>query len=174
MENYKVSLDKVIKEIELDTVYVPMEPQNIYISTNDVNRPGLLLSGFLEFFQKNRVQVLGKMEHAYLNTKTDDEIKVCLGVLFSQQPPCVIVTGDQKPFDCMIEMAKKYEVPLLSTTMSTSNLISFLVRMLSVELAPRLTMHGVFVEVYGEGVLITGLSGVGKSETAIELVHRGH
>lgn len=153
---------------------MPCDPANIYIYSADVNRPGLQLSGFYEYFDDNRIQVIGRNETAFLFEFTEDERCAKLEELASKKPPAIIVTRSIDIIDGMVETARRHGVPVLRTADTTSAFMSSLISFLSVELAPRITRHGVLVEVYGEGVLMLGESGVGKSETAIELIKRGH
>ena len=169
---FTVSLNKLIKDFNLEPVFLPEE--EVMISVNEINRPGLHLSGFYEYFDPNRIQITGKMEFAYLESIDSEVRKQRLEALFQQKIPAVVVTRGQEIFPEMIEAAKHNNVPLLRTQESTSAFMSGIISLLSVELAPRITRHGVLVEVYGEGILLLGESGVGKSETAIELVKRGH
>ena len=169
---FTVSLNKIIKDFNLEPIYLPEE--EVMISINEVNRPGLHLSGFYEYFDPNRIQITGKMEFAYLESIDPQIRKQRLEDLFQQKIPAVVVTRGQEIFPEMIEAARKNNVPLLRTQETTSAIMSGIISLLSVELAPRITRHGVLVEVYGEGILILGESGVGKSETAIERVKRGH
>ena len=144
------------------------------IDENDVNRPGLQLMGFYEYFNPERIQIIGKMEYAYLSTIDEKTRRERLQLLFAQRIPALIITRELPYFAEMLELAKEYDVPLLRSKESTSNFMSGLIAFLNLTLAPRITRHGVLIEIYGEGVFITGESGVGKSETAIELVKRGH
>ena len=169
---FTVSLNKIIKDFNLEPLYLPEE--EIMISVNEVNRPGLHLSGFYEYFDPNRIQITGKMEFAYLESIEPEVRKQRIFDLFRQKIPAVVVTRGQTGCPGMIDAAKENNVPLLRTAESTSAFMSGVISLLSVELAPRITRHGVLVEVYGEGILLLGESGVGKSETAIELVKRGH
>lgn len=173
-DNFTVSLEKCIKEFELESVYLPDGPEKLMISNNDVNRPGLQLLGFYEYFDNNRIQIAGKMEFAYLETMEEKTRVERLDLLFSKRIPALIVSRDLEIYPEMVPIAKKYAVPLLKSKESTSSLLARVIAFLSLELAPRITRHGVLIEVYGEGLLILGESGVGKSETAIELVKRGH
>lgn len=173
-KTYTVSLERLIKEFNLETIYLPKPPQETLISSAEVNRPGLQLVGFFDFFDYQRVQILGKSEFAYMERLSSDDLEKCLDNFFSHKPPVIVVSRNLQLFDCMVPMAKKYEVPLVRTSDSTSAFLSNLISLLNVELAPRITRHGVLVEVYGEGILLLGDSGVGKSETAIELIKRGH
>lgn len=171
---YTVSLGKIIDEFHLETIYMPKDPAEILIDENDVTRPGLQLMGFYEYFNPERMQIIGKMEFAYLSTIDEETRTQRLDALMSRHIPALIIARELPYFSEMLDLAKKYEVPLLRSKESTSNFISGLIAFLNLNLAPRITRHGVLIEIYGEGVFITGESGVGKSETAIELVKRGH
>lgn len=173
-EKFKVSLQRVIDEFKLETIYIHKDANEVMIEENDVNRPGLQLMGFYEYFNPERIQIIGKMEFAYLSTIDEKTRKERLQMLFAQRIPTLIITRELPYFAEMLELAKEYEVPLLRSKESTSNFMSGLIAFLNLNLAPRVTRHGVLIEIYGEGVFITGESGVGKSETAIELVKRGH
>ena len=173
-ENFTVSLQKVIEEFQLEVIYVHKDAETIMIGENDINRPGLQLMGFYEYFNPERIQIIGKMEFAYLSTIDEKTRRERLELLFAQRLPALIITRELPYFAEMLELAKEYEVPLLRSKESTSNFMSGLIAFLNLNLAPRVTRHGVLIEIYGEGVFITGESGVGKSETAIELVKRGH
>ncbi len=172
---FSVDLAKIIKDMNLHTVYLPKDSKEILINSPDINRPGLQLTGFFDFFDKDRIQIIGKSEYAFLeNLEKDGVMDSHIENFFALKPPAIIVTRDLDIFPIMVDCARKYEVPLLHTAEPTSSFMSSLISMLNVELAPRITRHGVLVEVYGEGILLLGDSGVGKSETAIELVKRGH
>ena len=171
-QNFTVSLAKIIKEHSLETIYLPQDAENILISTTEVNRPGLQLVGFYEFFDNTRIQIIGKSECAYLEAAQNEE--EIIDKLFASKPSTVVVTRGLEIAEKFLPFAQKYSVPLLRTNVSTSEFASTLIAFLNVQLAPRITRHGVLVEVYGEGILLLGESGVGKSETAIELVKRGH
>ena len=173
-DNFKVSLRKVIDEFKLEVIYIHKDANEVMIEENDVNRPGLQLMGFYEYFNPERIQIIGKMEFAYLSTIDEKTRRERLQLLFAQRIPALIITRELPYFAEMLELAKEYEVPLLRSKESTSNFMSGLIAYLNLTLAPRITRHGVLIEIYGEGVFITGESGVGKSETAIELVKRGH
>ncbi len=147
---------------------------NKEIVSADVNRPGLQIIGFFHYFDPERIQIIGKVEITYLEKMTPKQREQSMEVLFSKGIPAAVITRTMEPFPEIVEAAKKYHVPLLQTDEVTSRFMSELIRNLSVWLAPRVTRHGVLVEVYGEGLLILGDSGVGKSETAIELLKRGH
>ena len=171
---FNVSLEKIIQNFNLEVIYMPKDASEILIDENDVTRPGLQLMGFYEYFNPERMQIIGKMEFAYLSTIDEATRYQRLDMLLSQHIPALIISRVLPYFSEMLELAKKYEVPLLRSKESTSNFIAGLIAFLNMNLAPRITRHGVLIEIYGEGVFITGESGVGKSETAIELVKRGH
>ena len=172
--DFSVSLAKIINEFSLETLHLPNEPEEILVSNVEVNRPGLQLAGYYEFFDSERVQIIGKSEESYLSELDEEGLETCLDAFFSRKPPMVIISRGLDAPKKMCDYSEKYGVPLLRTEDSTSSFLSSLIAFLNVQLAPRITRHGVLVEVYGEGVLLLGESGVGKSETAIELVKRGH
>lgn len=173
-DKFKIPLKKIIDEFKLESLHLPKEATELFIEETDVNRPGLQLMGFYEYFNPERIEIIGKMEFAYLATIEEDTRRERIELLFAQKLPALIITRELPYYPEMMEFAKKYEVPLLRSKDSTSNFMSGLIAFLNLNLAPRITRHGVLIEVYGEGMLITGDSGVGKSETAIELVKRGH
>jgi len=174
VEKFKVSLAKIIEEFKLEIIHVPADPETLFIEETDVNRPGLQLMGFYEYFNHERIQILGKMEFAYLATVDEETRKERMELLLSQKLPAMIITRELPYFPEMLTLAEKNGIPLLRSKDSTSNFMAGLIAFLNTNLAPRITRHGVLIEIYGEGVFITGESGVGKSETAIELVKRGH
>ena len=171
---YSVSLSKIIREFSLEAAYLPGDPADIQISTTDINRPGLFINGFYEYFDNERIQVLGKMENAFLLDLPKDVLWERMDKLCAYHVPVVIVTRGLEVLPELLEAAQKYQVPILTTSEATTNLTVSMINFLNTELAPRITRHGVLVEVYGEGILITGDSGVGKSECAMELIKRGH
>ena len=172
--SYSVSLDKVIKELSLETLYMPGPPESFLVTSSDVNRPGLELGGFFDYFDPTRIIIIGNAETAFMKQQCKEELEHVLEDIFKQGPPAVIIARKLPVCEELLTAAKKYTIPVLTTAESTSSLVAALVAYLNVELAPRITRHGVLVEVYGEGVLMVGDSGVGKSETAIELIKRGH
>lgn len=174
VDEYKLPLKKVIEEFELEKIYETDDLDSVMITNTDVNRPGLQMVGFFDYFDNNRIQIMGKVEFTYLEQLHADERAEKIEKLMSQHISALIVTRGLQIFPEMIELAEKYNVPLLRSESGTSAFMSALIAYLNVQLAPRRTRHGVLVEVYGEGILILGESGVGKSETAIELVKRGH
>lgn len=171
---YSVTLEKFISQLNLEILTVPDETNKILITSTEVNRPGLLISGFSENFDPTRIQILGKMEFSYLNSLDDDVKMQRINNLFSRGIPAVIITRNMLISSEIVEAARRHKVPMLRTSEETSTFMAEAISYLNTELATRIGRHGVLVEVYGEGVLIIGDSGVGKSETAIELVKRGH
>ena len=172
--NFTVSLSKVMKELSLSVIFMPEDPEKIMICSTDVNRPGLELNRFYDYYDTSRILIFGNAETAFLNSISREERREVLGEMFSKHPPAAIIARNLKPTGEMLEAAQANGIPLLGTSDTTSSLVAALVSFMNVELAPRITRHGVLVEVYGEGILLVGDSGVGKSETAIELIKRGH
>ncbi len=173
-ETYTVSLSSIIDEFSLEKIYVPDNLDDIVISKKEVNRPGLQLAGFFDHFEPKRIQVIGKVEYHYLLNLTSEQRRNAVEGLLSKEIVCLVITSGLQVYDEIYDVAKKYDIPVLRTNDTTSNFIGSLIASLNVSLAERMTRHGVFVECYGEGILMLGDSGIGKSETAIELVKRGH
>ena len=173
-ELYTVKLSKVINEFSLETIYLNDLPENIEISCSRINRPGLQMVGFYDHYEPIRLQIIGKVEHLYLESLDSEERRSKLDDFFRSTPIGVIYTTSLPISEEVVSLAEKYGVPLLRTSKSSSDFMAALIAFLNVELGPRITRHGVLVEVYGEGILLLGDSGVGKSETAIELLKRGH
>ena len=173
-QKYSVSLAKMLKDQQFVTLYLPKDPSEIFISSPDVHRPGLIIAGFDDFYDSARVNFLGKAEVEYINSFSDAERDARVEKFMRKKPACIIVTRNLSCPKELLFYAEQYGVPVLSTADSTSRSMATLIAYLNVELAERITRHGVFVEVYGEGVLNLGDSGVGKSETAVELIKRGH
>ena len=173
-EKYTVTLERVIEKFGLETVYLPALPKDISIDCARVNRPGLQMVGFYDHYEPARIQIIGKVEHLFISQLPREERLRRLEDFFRSKPVGVIVTTSLEIPNDMVAIAEKYGVSLLRTGERTSDFMAALIGYLNVELGPRITRHGVLVEVYGEGILLLGDSGVGKSETAIELVKRGH
>ena len=165
-QTYSVPLSAIIQETSVEVVYTPCDPAERMVTASDVNRPGLALSGYLDFFDSDRIQVMGKNEHSFLENMPQDLRESHLCDLMGTNPPAIILCRELPILPELLSACKLHGVPLLHSKESTSTL--------NVQLAPRITRHGVLVEVYGEGVLLLGDSGIGKSETAIELIKRGH
>lgn len=171
---FSVPMSKIIKNFNLETLYSPDNNFEFPIQTADINRPGLELCGYLEYFDQDRLQILGKTEISYISTLPSEERHHKLNEFVSRKPPAIIISRGLDLPQEMLLCAMEHKVPIFRTQDSTSSFIAGLISRLNVELAPRITRHGVLVEVYGEGILLLGESGVGKSETAIELIKRGH
>lgn len=171
---YKVSFAKIIEEFHLESIFLPDLPESLEVSSTRVNRPGLQMVGFYDHYERDRIQIIGRVEHLFIAQLPAEERTRRLEDFFRSAPVGVIVTTSIEISAEMVEMAERYKVPLLRTAERTSPFMAALIAFLNVQLGPRLTRHGVLVEVYGEGILLLGESGVGKSETAIELVKRGH
>lgn len=171
-EKYTVKLTKIMNEFNLETLYLPEE--EVLIESADVNRPGLPISGFFEYYDPKRIQIIGKAEYTYLKNLSIEERNEKMTSLFEHKVPALIFTRNIPVYPEILTLAEKYKVPVLRTSLMTSEFMSALIAYLNNELAPRITRHGVLVEVYGEGILILGESGIGKSEAAVELMKRGH
>lgn len=158
----------------MEEIYLPRDAQEILITSPDVNRPGLFFAGYENYFDNERINFIGITEAEYLNTLSAEVRAERVLSFMSSRPAAIVVTRGIKCPEDILSLAHTYEVPVLGTNDSTSRIMATLIAYLNVKLAERITRHGVFVEVYGEGVLILGDSGVGKSETAVELIKRGH
>ena len=173
-DKYSIKLTDLIDEFELSTEFMPAERGKVTVISTEVNRPGLALAGFFEYFDEKRIQIVGIAEYTYLKKLSPEKRSESLRNLMRHRPVAVIFAHATEVFPEALEAAREFDVPLLSTKEVTSNLMAALISSLNVHLGERITRHGVFVEVYGEGILLLGDSGVGKSETAIELIKRGH
>lgn len=173
-QKHQEKLKTICEKFSLEVVYEPEDIGDRLLSRSDTSRPGLPLAGFFKDFENERIQIIGNMEHSYLSSLPLDRRRASLEAFFSHSVVMVIVTAGLPIFPEMVELACKYRTPLYRSENRTSNLVSSLTAELNVLLADRITTHGVLVEVYGEGILVLGESGIGKSETAIELVKRGH
>lgn len=170
---YSVPLSDVIKAFDLEILHMP-ENCNVKVTCRDVNRPGLPLAGFFDHFEAQRIQIIGKVEHLYLQTLDEETRNQQIYDFISKKPVAVIFSTSLSAFENTLQYAKEFGVPVLRTSRPTSEFMAALISYLNTSLAPRITRHGVLVEIYGEGVLMLGDSGIGKSETAIEIVKRGH
>ena len=173
-ERYKIALSTIVEEFHFEVIVRPEHFDEIMIETPEVNRPGLALAGFYEVFDGQRIQLIGEAETRYLQSLEPSTKRVMLQNFVDAKPVAILYTRDLPVDDALVERAEKRQVPVLRTKVKTSPIMSSLIASLNNHLAPRITRHGVLVEVYGEGLLLLGDSGVGKSETAIELVKRGH
>jgi HPr kinase/phosphorylase len=167
-----ITIEKLVKDLELE-VLIEGKP-NIEINMVEVTRPGLQFAGYYDYFAYSRIQILGKVEWSYLETLSKSVRKERLDKYFSFDIPCIIIARGLEPHEELIENAKAKKVWILRSKSVTTRLINILMNYLDRELAEKTTLHGVLVNVYGVGILITGESGIGKSETALELIKRGH
>ncbi len=173
-KQYSVTISKIVEELSLSVVYMPENGEERTVVSPEVNRPGLGLSGYFEYFDNTRVQVMGKSEFGFLSSVSPEVCKERLRQFLSQKPPMLVISRSLAIPQDLEDACKEYDIPLLQSADTTSGVMAALIAFLNVQLAPRITRHGVLVEAYGEGILLVGDSGVGKSETAIELVKRGH
>ena len=173
---YTVELQKMVERMHLTNLTPEIDLTGRVISTPEINRPALQLAGFFSDFDPNRVQLIGNVEYAYMyhNEMNSEQRHICFSRLMGYGVPCIIFCRNLPVSDGMKKLALEKGVPLFGCAMETTALVADLVRWLQVELAPRISIHGVLVDVFGEGVLITGESGIGKSEAALELIKRGH
>lgn len=169
-----VHLNEVIEKMNLENLSPDIDTTKIKIRQPDINRPGLQMSGYFEHFASGRIQIVGLVEHSYMQQMTSDEKEFIYNTFLSMDMPCVIFCRELRPDEIFIRIAKKYHIPILISRNSTSTLMAEVIRWLNVRLAPCITVHGVLIDIYGVGVLLTGESGIGKSETALELIKRGH
>ena len=171
---YTVELTKLVEKMKLVNLTPEIDISPILLSTPEVNRPALQLAGFFDYFNYDRVQIIGNVEHAYMEKMETDHGTGIMRKLMSHKIPCIVFCRNLPVREELLKMAVEYEVPIFQSEKSTSDFMGEVIRWLKVELAPRISIHGVLVDVYGEGILITGESGIGKSETALELIKRGH
>ena len=171
---YQVSLKKMVEEFGLQVVFAASNFDSICIEVEDVGRPGIQLVGYFDHFDARRLQVLGNVEMSYLARLPEGEREAVLDALLSRHIPALLIARDLEPDPASVAMAQKHNVTLLRSKEPTSTVVSSIIAYLRDGLAPRITRHGVLMEVYGEGLLLTGESGMGKSETAVELLKRGH
>ena len=174
MAEFSVSLKSIIDELNLEVINMPSDPETILLYDSELNRPGLQLADYFEFYDSHRIQIFGLSEISYLKTLPKEEYTKRISKFLGLSPVAVVITRGLEVDEEFIELAKFYNIPLLRTPYMTSAFNTDLNAYLNLQLAPRITRHGVLVEVYGEGILLLGESGVGKSETAIELIKRGH
>lgn len=171
---YTVELNKLIEKMNLENCTPELDTTTIKISQPDVNRPALQLAGFFDYFDSDRVQVIGHVENAYMQKMSDDRGLGVISKLLDYKVPCIVFCRNIEVPNGLVELATQKGVPILRTAKTTSSFMAEVIRWLNVELAPRISIHGVLVDVYGEGILIMGESGIGKSEAALELIKRGH
>ena len=171
---YSAELVKIAETFQLVNILPEISLEGRVVKKKEVNRPALQLGGFYESFDNGRIQVIGRVEHNFLLSLEEEKRRKAVYGLFQKKIPCLIICRDMEVFPEMLECAKEFDTPILCTSQSTTDFIAELIFWLREELADRVMMHGVLVDIYGEGVLITGASGIGKSETALELIKRGH
>ncbi len=174
MSKKGVAMTKMVQELNLKNLTPDIDMTDMVIPIPDINRPALQLAGYLEHFANERVQIIGYVEYTYLQRMSEEECHFTYERFISTQIPCVIFSTMTEPTEDMLALANKYNVPTFTTDRNTSSFMAEIIRWLGVQLAPCISIHGVLVDVYGEGVLITGESGIGKSEAALELIKRGH
>ena len=174
MENYSVPLTTLVREFKLQVVYSATDYQKIRLTVEDVARPGLQLAGYFDHFEPMRLQVMGNVEMSYLEKLSGAERLMIYDRLFSFKVPALLIARGLPMSDECLAMARKHNVTILRSNEATSTIVSSIVAYLKAAQAPRITRHGVLMEVYGEGVLLVGESGIGKSEAAVELLKRGH
>ena len=173
-EVFSVRLAELVQQMHLAVEFRATDFEQIRLIVEDVARPGIQLVGFYDHFEPLRIQVMGNVEMSYLSGLEPDQRRVVLEQLFSHRFPALLIARNLQPHPECLEMAKKYNVSLLRCKEATTSIIADIITYLRNALAPRITRHGVLMEVYGEGILLTGESGMGKSETAVELLKRGH
>ena len=171
---YSVSLKTIVEEHELKPLHLSKNFETMKVTTADLNRPAMQLTGFYNYFDPKRIQIMGRVESTYLDTLSDEQRRETFERFMQYDITALVLCHGVKPFPECLEMAEKYDRNLFITTEDTSMLQADLISSLKKYLAPRITTHGVLVEIYGEGVLLMGDSGIGKSETALELIKRGH
>lgn len=169
-----VPVSSLIEKMGLENLTREINTDKIRIVHPDINRPALQLTGFYDHFDNERVQIIGYVEYAYINKLSQEEKMETFERLLSSKIPCLVWSRSHRPGEDILGLARKYGVPILLSDKTTSDLMAEIIRWLKVELAPTISIHGVLVDVYGEGVLIMGESGIGKSEAALELIKRGH
>lgn len=171
---YGVTITELIKKMDFRNLTPEIDTDKIVLSHPDVNRPALQLTGFYDHFDNERVQMLGNVELAYLSGLTTERRRAMYDKLLSSKIPCIVFCRGQEPGEDVLALCCHYGVPCLSSAKPTSDVMAEVTRWLKAKLAPCISIHGVLVDVFGEGVLITGESGIGKSEAALELIRRGH
>ncbi|MCL1846049.1 MAG: HPr(Ser) kinase/phosphatase [Defluviitaleaceae bacterium] len=171
---YFVPLPTLIQEFKLKLITPAVDVEKKTLARANINRPALQLAGFFDFFDANRLQIIGMVEHTFLSRLEDTLRREKVQRIFQEEIPAVIVCRGLEIFPEMLEFAEKFDVPVLQTDSTTTDFISEVIRWMKVQLAPRTTMHGCLLDIYGVGTLIVGESGIGKSETALELIKRGH
>ena len=171
---YSAELIKIVEAFQLENILPEISLKGRTVKKKEVNRPALQLAGFYQSFDHERIQVIGRVEHSYLLSLGEEKRREAIRAFFSYKIPCLVLCREMEIFPEMLEYGREFNVPIFHTSQITTDFIAELIYWLREELADRVMMHGVLVDIYGEGVLITGASGIGKSETALELIKRGH
>ncbi len=171
---YTVSMKKFAEKMDVKNLTPEIDLDDLEITQSDANRPALQLAGFFDYFDHHRVQIIGQVEYTYMEKQGVEKSAEMIGKIMSYKIPCIIFCRDLPVEEEFLRLAREYKIPIFSSKADTSAFSAEVTRWLKVELAPRISIHGVLVDIYGEGVLITGESGIGKSEVALELIHRGH
>ena len=174
IETYSVPLATLVKEFHLEVAFASEDFESIRVTVDDVTRPGLQLAGYFDHYEPMRLQVMGNVEMSYVDKLSAPDRAAIFDRLFSYQFPALLIARGFKPHKEILDMAKKHNITVLLTDEPTTVIVSTIIAYLKAALAPRITRHGVLVEVYGEGILLIGDSGIGKSEAAVELLKRGH
>ena len=174
VDTYSVLLKTLVKEFGLEIAYAATDYESIRLTVEDVARPGLQLAGYFDHYEPMRLQVMGNVEMSYVAKLTPKERAIVFDRLFSYKFPALLIARNIVPDEQCLAMAKKHNITILRSPEATSTIVSAIITYLKSALAPRVTRHGVLVEVYGEGILLIGDSGIGKSEAAVELLKRGH
>ena len=174
VDTYCVSLTTLVNEFNLEVLHAARDYESIRLTVEDVSRPGLQMAGFFDHFEPMRLQIMGNVEISYMARLSVSERRSIFDRYFSYKFPALLIARNAQPYPECLEMAQKHNVTVLRTSEPTSTIISAIIAYLKSALAPRITRHGVLMEVYGEGVLLIGESGIGKSEAAVELLKRGH
>jgi len=171
---YSVSLSSIISEFDLEVVTPAVDVSSKILTQVNINRPALQLAGFFDYFDADRLQIIGMVEHTYLQKLSTEARQENLRRIFKREIPAIVLCRKLKLFPEMLDYAEEYDVPVLTTEATTTDFVADIIGWMKTQLAPRITMHGCLLDIYGVGTLITGDSGVGKSETALELIKRGH
>jgi len=173
-DEYSVPLPTLIQEYNLKILTPAVDVESKVLTRANINRPALQLAGFFDYFDTERLQIIGMVEHTYLQNLDEEVRKKNLRRIFEHRIPGVVLCRQLEIFPEMLEYAELFDVPILATDSATTDFISEIIRWMKVQLAPRISMHGCLLDIYGVGTLIIGESGIGKSETALELIKRGH
>ena len=174
IDTYSVALHTMVEKLKLEVVFASTDFDAVRLTVEDVARPGLQLAGYFDHFEPMRLQIMGNVEMSYMEKLSHANRAVVYDRLFSYKFPALLIARNIQPDEQCLTMAKKHNITILRSPEATSTIVSAIITYLKAALAPRVTRHGVLVEVYGEGILLIGDSGIGKSEAAVELLKRGH